>query len=66
MHALHVLGTFDMHFQRFHAQRQGACTRLQGEAFSMRSPVPVAGAVEVWMGAVEGEMRGAAARARHT
>ena len=30
---------------------------MQGETFSMRSPVPVAGPVEVWMGAVEGEMR---------
>ena len=30
---------------------------LQGETFGMRSPVRVAGPVEVWMLAVEGEMR---------
>ena len=52
---LHALGKLDAPLTGSCALTRGAC--LQGEALSMRSPVPVTGPVEVWMLAVEREMR---------
>lgn len=40
-----------------HRQRIGMLPRVQGEAFDFGTPVVIDGAVEVWMSAVEKEMR---------